>query len=229
MNILLKKIFPVLCFAIVAFSTGCDEDVLVSTEKTASLQVVNGHSQIQAMDITVQDRPFAEALPLGIATGYRSVEAGILQNIQINSAGTRIGEQSYTFAQNGHYTVFAFNSTGRLTFLPLIDSLKTDPAGKVRFRFAHLDESVEEVEAFLLKEGTTEVIAPFPLSYYNGENSQYAAVEPGVYSFIIREPGSDDDVARLDNIQFSSQKNYTFYTYNSGGVMQLRSLEIPTR
>jgi hypothetical protein len=211
--------------------SSCDEDVLVSSGYKANVQFVNVIQNAPTMSVNVRQIPLITGLPYGVSSGYRSVEAGRPQSFQIiNAEGANIGgANSYTLGQNGNYTIFAFTSANRLTLLPLIDSLKTEPAGKVRFRFAHLDESVEEVEAFLLKEGTTELIAPFPFSYYSGENSQYAAIEPGVYSFILREPGSDVDVARLDNIQFSTQKNYTFYTYNSGGVMQLRSLEIPTK
>ncbi|HYF02132.1 MAG TPA: DUF4397 domain-containing protein [Patescibacteria group bacterium] len=231
MKIPFKNLYIVgFCISCILYA-GCTEDVLQTPERKASVQFVNAVTQIPVMGVKVQQQQVLKDLPYGSASGYRAVEAGKPRSIQIDSAGVKDIDRptSYMFAHNGNYSVMIFSSASRITILPLIDTLRADPNGKARFRFVHLDETVDEVEVLLFKNSNSNGITPFPYPFFSGENSQYALVEPGMYSLVLREPGSSSDVARLDDFVFSNHKNYTFYTFKNNQATSIRVIETNTR
>lgn len=221
MNILLKKIFPVVCFAVLLSS--CDEDVLKAPEKKANVQFVNFNSAVQQINVSAGGQEVVASLPFGEVSGYKNVNAGIGQEIKVSSGGKFIGLPTrYTLADNGYYTILLYGTAARLDYLPLIDSLAIAPAaGKAKIRFVHFANSVAGAGVFLKPPGSDSLHPAFPIFYPSETNSQYAEITQGVQTVVIKDVITETVAGQVENFNFENGKSYTIYTFdttqNAGG------------
>lgn len=148
--------------------------------------------------------------PVAVASGREAI-------LSIGSQNDRFYQDSlkYTFGESGRVTLFAFgDSYNKVEFRsPLRDTALASDASVAAVRFLHMAGTTGvgfyEVEVF------ANDLNLFSTFFEPGGGSRgYVLLQPGSYTFELRELGTPNVLVKFANVQLSKGQAYTFYSFD---------------
>ena len=225
MRILTAFLFVTAAMIIVA---GCQDGVLTfPTPEPAVMRIVNVTMNVPRARVIVDSTTTIEA-DRGNASEFVEVAAGRQINVQLGSS-QRIFRSNlrYTLGGNARVILFVRGDTTKLVEFrrEIQDTVLPDSASGSVIRFTHMAENVDK--AYFLEIWITGGGRLFTDEFEPGISSRsFFRITPGTYSFEVREAGTSNVLARLNNVTIDTRKSYMLYTYDSSTQMDDITLAI---
>ncbi len=206
-----------MCVVIVSI-VGCESGVITfPTPDPAAVRIVNTTQNVPIVRVTM-DSTINVDVARGLATEYTPVAAGRPITIQIGSPTTIYRDNlRYTLGGNGRVILFVRGDTSSLVEFrrEIQDTVLPPGTTSSVIRFTHMAENVVD-KAYFLEVWITGGTRLLPEEYEPGISSPlYHGIEPGTYSFEVREGGTTNVLAVLPNVQISAGRSYMLYTYDA--------------
>jgi hypothetical protein len=219
---------PILvALGMLALLTGCESGVLVfPTPQPAKVRFVNVTSDIATVRVVV-DAATTVDVARGDASDYTDVGAGRQVAVVVtepdpdpaDATPSRIfvDTTKYTFGEEARVILFVFgDTTGTTAFRREIqDTVLPSPTSTPVIRFTHMALSVDKayfVDVFIT--GGRQLFANQEFSP-GISASTYEEIEPGTYTFELRESGTTNVVAILRDVTIEAGRPYMLYSYDA--------------
>lgn len=204
-------------FAVILSVMGCESGVITfPTPDPASVLIVNTTQNVPTVRVTM-DSTINVDVTRGNASAYTQVAAGRPVTFFIGSPSTVYRDNlRYTLGGNGRVILFVRGDTNSLVEFRREIQDTVMPAGSTSsvIRFTHMAERVDK--AYFLEVWITGGPRLLPEEYEIGISSPvYHGIEPGTYSFEVREGGTTNVLAVLPNVQISAGRSYMLYTFDA--------------
>lgn len=204
-------------FVAILSIVACESGVITfPTPEPAAVLIVNTTQNVPITRVTM-DSTINVDVERGLASAYTEVAAGRPVTFFIGSP-TMVYRDNlrYTLGGNGRVILFVRGDTNSLVEFRREIQDTVMPAGSTSsvIRFTHMAERVDK--AFFLEVWITGGPRLLPEEYEIGISSPvYHEIEPGTYSFEVREGGTTNVLAVLPNVQISAGRSYMLYTYDA--------------
>ncbi|HLP27523.1 MAG TPA: hypothetical protein VK147_02705 [Candidatus Didemnitutus sp.] len=204
-------------FVVIVSIVGCESGVITfPTPDPAAVRIVNTTQNVPIVRVTM-DSTINVDVARGLTTEYTPVAAGRPITFQIGSPTTLYRDNlRYTLGGNGRVILFVRGDTSSLVEFrrEIQDTMLSPGTTSSVIRFTHMAENVDR--AYFLEVWITGGTRLLPEEYEPGISSPfYHGIEPGTYSFEVREGGTTNVLAVLPNVQISSGRSYMLYTYDA--------------
>lgn len=186
------------------------------TPEPAQLRIVNVTTNLQRARVTVDSTTFIEA-DRGAASEFMQVAAGRQIQVQIGSQSRVLRSNlRYTLGGGARVILFVRGDTASLIEFRREIQDTALPSGSTNavLRFTHMAENVDKgYFAEIWISGGEQL---FPVEFEPGISSRsYYSIAPGTYSFELREAGTTNVLARLNNVAINAGSSAMLYTYNT--------------
>jgi hypothetical protein len=195
----------------------CEDGVITfPTPEPAQLRIVNVTSNLQRARVTIDSATFIEA-DRGRASDYTQIAAGRQIQVQIGSP-TRVFRNNLRYTLGGGARVILFvrgDTTSLIEFRREIQDTAL-PMGSTNavLRFTHMAENVDK--GYFTEIWISGGEQLFPVEFEPGISSRsYYAIAPGTYSFELREAGTQNVLARLNDVTIRAGTSSMLYSYNA--------------
>ncbi|MEN9282178.1 MAG: hypothetical protein RL594_1113 [Bacteroidota bacterium] len=210
-------------FAVIAIAllvSACQDGVLnFPTPEPALVRIVNVTANLSRARVTIDSTTLIEA-DRGAASEFASVAAGRQLQVQVGSP-QRAFRTNLKYTLGGGARVILFvrgDTTSLIEFRREIQDTVLPPSAATSvIRFTHMAENVDK--GYFVEVWQRNGQQLFPIEFEPGISSRsYYAIAPGTYSFEVREAGTTNVLARLENITIGSAESRMLYTYNTSSV-----------
>ncbi len=214
-------------FAALIVLAGCESGVLVfPTPQPANVRFVNVTSDISTVRVMIDGGTTVD-VARGDASDYTDVGAGRQVAIVVTEpdpvpsdaipARIFVDTTKYTFGERGRVILFVFgDTTGTTAFRSEIqDTVLPSSTSKPVIRFTHMALTVDKayfVDVFIA--GGRQLFSGQEFSPGISASS-YEELEPGTYTFELRESGTTNVVATLRDVTITSGRSYMLYSYDA--------------
>jgi len=213
-----KKIFAglaVLSLGLV-FVAGCSDDdnnpMSSNTDISTAVRVIHTSYDAPDVDIRVDGAVAIGGLGYGQSSGYATIEDG-MRNIAVTPAGASspvVIEADLDLNANTSYTVFAVNNLGSIEPVVAVDD-RSRVEGKAKVRFLHASPDAPAVDIKLNSGDGPTVFGNRSFK----DITDYAAVDPGTYTFVVTPAGSNTEVLVFDPINVTAGVIYTVVAHGT--------------
>lgn len=206
----------------------CEDGVITfPTPEPAELRIVNVTNNLQRARVTIDSTVFIEA-DRGKASDYTQVAAGRQIQVQIGNP-MRVFRSNLKYTLGGGARVILFvrgDTTGLVEFRREIQDTMLPPGSTdAVLRFTHMAENVDK--GYFAEIWITGGARLFPVEFEPGISSRsYYSIGPGTYSFELREAGTSNVLARLNDVTIRAGTASMLYTYNASSAQDDISLAI---
>jgi len=203
--------------ACLALLVSCESGVITfPAPEPAAVRIVNVTQNVPITRVTM-DSTIAVDAARGDASGYISVAAGRPIAFTIgNTEKVYRDNLKYTLGGSGRVILFVRgDSTSLVEFRREIqDTLMPSSSATGVIRFTHMAELVDK--AYFLEVWIVGGPRLLPEEYEPGISSiSFKDIQPGTYSFEVRESRTTNVLATLPNVLISAGKSYMLYTYDA--------------
>jgi hypothetical protein len=199
---------------------GCNTGVLVLPElQPASITFVNVTTDIQNLEVVV-DGQNTLVVPRTQTTTIANVPSGRMVGFYLQNGGRGLRRDTlfYTLGANASLIMFVKGGSASLVEFfgrPLQDTLIPPTASKGYVRFTHAAENTPT----LLEPFSVQIFMDgqllFPQEYLPGLTSpSFAAVEPGTYTFEVRDSITGAVLATKNGVSISAGSSTMIFTYD---------------
>lgn len=210
----------ILCIIIAcAGLVGCNESVLdFPTPTPATVRIVNTSRDVDTLGVVI-DSTMTVLVPRTAVSQQLEVSAGRPISFLVTFRGAAIGRDTarYTLGAAGSIVLFARGSRTNIVSFnqPVQDTTlaPSEPNAYVRFTNACEYDFVEA--GSLVELYTSEGNKVFREQYPPDITSPtWSRMAPGTYTFVLREAGTTNVLARLENVMLSAGKTYMIFSYD---------------
>jgi len=219
------RFIPFLIAAVVLI--GCESGVLVfPTPQPAGVRFVNVTQNIDPVRLVIDNTTNVD-VPRGLAASYADVGAGrqvalVVTEPDADPSDTRaarifVDTTKYTFGEGGRVILFVYgDTTSTISFRREIqDTVMPSASSKPVIRFTHMALNVDK--AFFVDvwiSGGRQLFANQEFSP-GISSAVYEELEPGTYTFEIRESGTTNVLATLKDVTILAGRPYMLYSYDA--------------
>jgi hypothetical protein len=210
----------ILCIIVACVGlVGCNESVLdFPTPTPARVRIVNTSRDADTLGVVI-DSTTVIRVPRTDVSGGVEVSAGRPISFLVTYRGAAIGRDTarYTLGAGGSIVLFARGSRFNLVAFnqPVQDTLlaPSEPNAFVRFTNACEYDFVEA--GSLVELYTAQGDKVFKEQYPPDITSpSWARMAPGTYTFVLREAGTTNVLARLENVTLAAGTTYMIFSYD---------------
>ena len=212
----MTKLLSIISIAVTAaLLTSCTENVLTFPDPDpAKVRIINTTQDVSELSIVIDGTATVKA-NRGEATDYTTTPAGRPVGFVLKEGNEELRRDTlfYTLGGNGQVILFARGAkTGLVEFRRAIHDTTLAPGDDPVIRFTHMAENTDQfitMEVFFL--GGENV---FGEEFDPGLSSSYVSLEPGQYSFEVREWETTNVAVTLENITLERGKAYMLYAWD---------------
>lgn len=179
---------------------------------SARVRVLHTSYDAPAVDVLVDGTAAIQSLSYPSASAYQTVTAGD-RFVEVTPAGqpnTAVISETLSLTDGATYTVLAVNELSMISALALMDD-PAPAAGQAKVRFVHAAPDAPAVD---IKLGTGDGPAVFGGQGFQ-DASDYAAVAPGSYEFVVTPAGSTDVVVGFAPVALEAGQVYTVVAHGT--------------
>lgn len=211
---------------------GCEDGVLTfPMPNPALVRIANVTLNVPRARVFIDSSTTID-INRGEASSFVEVAAGREVPFQIESA-TRVflRDAKYSLGGDGRVILFVRGDTTRgkngvlFSSVPVYDTLLPAGSKSAVIRFSHMAEEVDlgsSTELWITGGRIVDSKVFIP-----GESStRYNSIDPGEYSFELREAGTTTVLSRLNNITIEPGRSYMIYSYNRSAALDDINLAI---
>ncbi|MCX6139795.1 MAG: hypothetical protein NTX15_03035 [Candidatus Kapabacteria bacterium] len=200
-----------------AMLTGCDSGVITfPAPEPALVRIANVTQNVPVSRVTIDSTKVVD-VPRGDASQFTEVSAGRPVTFTIGSPDKVFRSNlKYTFGGGGRVILFVRGDTTSLVEFrrEIQDTLLPSNTPNSVIRFTHMAETVDK--AYFLEVWITGGEKLLPEEYEPGISSlNYKSIQPGTYSFEVREGRTSNVIATLQNVTIKSGQSYMLYSYDA--------------
>lgn len=174
--------------AVLAFAAGCGDDDPVTPQPAANLRILHASPDAPAVDVLIDGRVVASAVPYKAFSQYLPVAAGT-RNIQVRATANPslvVIDVSPALDADTDYTVIARNLIASIEPWLLRDDNSAPGSGQIKLRLVHAAPGAPAVDIFVTAPGVdlstaTPVLTDVPYA----AASNYLTVPAGTYQVRI--------------------------------------------
>ena len=204
----LKKTLSIFILALV-FLGACSKD---DDPAQTNLRFVHMSPDAPSLDYSINNSLFIGGNSYTAPTPYRPTNAGSV-NVSVSATGTTtpLFNINGNFQADKYYSVFLFDSVGKLKITGMEDDRTAPPTGKCNVRFLHLGTDQGPVD--IIRAGGP--IKLFSNRSFNDHSTSasltgYTAIDPGPFSVSAIVAGSVNTlVTQLPSFPATAGKSYT--------------------
>ena len=196
---------------------GCDTGVLsFPTPEQAGVRIVNVTQNLPVLRITIDSATVLDE-NRGESSDYSMVAAGRPVTFTIGTINEILRDNlRYTLGGGGRVILFVRGDTTSLVEFrrEIQDTVLPQNSTSSVIRFTHMAQSVDKV--CFLEVWVTGGSRLLPEEFELGHSSvTYTGIQPGTYSFEIREGGTANVLATLPNVKIDAARSYMLYTHDA--------------
>lgn len=196
--------------------SACDDGVITfPVPEPAMVRIINVTQNVPIARVVFDSTIVTEAAR-GKSSTYTQVSAGRPITFTLGSPTTTYRSNlRYTFGGNARVILFARGDTNGLVEFrrEIQDTILPSTSPSAVIRFTHMAENVDKAYFVEVWSNGTRLMGQ---DFEPGISSpSYTAIQPGTYSFEIREAGTTNVLARLSNVPLLSGSSYMLYTFDS--------------
>lgn len=211
----MKRFIPLLAFAAALMSSCSDGVITFPTPDPARVRIVNVTQNVSVARVVFDSTIVVDA-PRGQASAFTEVPAGRPVVMTLGTP-TKVFRSSLKYTLGGNARVILFakgDSNGLVEFRREIqDTILPTVSTKAVVRFTHMAENVDKAYFVELWCNGKQLM---PQEFEPGISSPtYTTLEPGTYSFEIREAGTTNVLATRPNVQISAGVSYMLFTFDT--------------
>ncbi|RPI66503.1 MAG: hypothetical protein EHM43_11315 [Ignavibacteriae bacterium] len=196
--------------------TACDDGVLTfPTPDPALVRIINTTQDVSNLTVVIDESKTVTAARGTSADTVRAA-AGRPIGFVLKEESTDLRRDTlfYTLGGDGRIILFARGSKANVVeFRRVIQDTVLAPSDKPVIRFTHMAESVDlyvSLEVWI--KGGDQLFGEI---FDPGLSSKYEELAPGTYSFELREAGTTNIVAVLNDVQITAGRSYMLYSWDT--------------
>ncbi len=175
------------------FATGCGSS-------SAKLRLVNAIPVQSNLDMLIDGKDVAAAIPYGAASPYVSVSTGS-RHLQIEPTGQSNPFVDQTISLSSGYSSVLETSGGTNI---LVDTNTTPSSGNVSIRVINASTNIGTADVYIVTSGTGIGTTPTFSSVAFPSATGYQSVAAGAYQVIFTSPGTTNIIFSTGSLQFAS-------------------------
>lgn len=196
--------------------TGCDDGVLTfPSPDPALVRIINTTQDVADLTVVIDESKTVTAVR-GASTDTVRAAAGRPIGFVLKEGSTDLRRDTlfYTLGGNGRIILFTRGSKANVVeFRRVIQDTVLAPSDTPVIRFTHMAESVDRyISLEVWIKGGQQLFGEI---FDPGLSSKYEALSPGTYSFEVREAGTTNIVAVLNDVQIAAGRSYMLYAWDT--------------
>lgn len=197
--------------AVVAASfLGCGSGPQQRDLKT-NLRIINGFSELDAIDVLIDGRPSFEGMGYLESTGYFTIKSGTREiRALAPQTLTTLAESRASLRDNQDQTYLVYGTRANPRGVLLQDRTDESPRGTVTFRAIRTAQAINSADLYVL--GPDQFLdenGPTIRSVGLGSSSTYFRGLPGEYTIWVTESNKRDVIAVSRQVVFKERGVYT--------------------
>lgn len=189
---------------------GCGSGPQQQDLKT-NLRIINGFSELEAIDVLIDGRVSFEGMGYLESTGYFKIKSGPREIRALAPRTlTTLAESRSSLSDNQDQTFLVYGTRANPRGVLLQDKTDESPRGTVTFRAIRTAQSIPSADLYVL--GADQFIdenGPTIRSVGLGSSSTYFRGLPGEYTIWVTESNKKDVVAVARQVVFKERNVYT--------------------
>ncbi len=138
-----------------------------------------------------------------------------------------IAANGVNFANDGAYTVIAYDSVAKIKAMVLNDNLSAPSGNNVKIRFLHLSANAPAVDIVNLRDNQAIFSnRTFADNVTNSSKADFIEVAAGTYNLEVRLAGTSTSVLPINNLILQSGRSYTIWATGFVGGTSGRQLQV---
>jgi len=213
---MLRLTVPTLAMVVALLISACSDGVITfPIPDPAKVRIVNVTQNVPVTRVVFDSTIVVDAAR-GKASDFVQVAAGRPVQFTLGTPNSVYRSNlRYTLGGDARVILFARGDTNGLVEFrrEIQDTLLSAQSANAVIRFTHMAENVEKAYFVEVWSNGTRLMSQ---EYEPGISSpNYTSIQPGTYSFEVREAGTTNVLARLQNVSITRGGSFMLYTYDA--------------